>query len=208
MAKMLEMVCHANECRSKLAEAIANKYIQENNIQNILISSSGIYVDAIKQRKAPLDFLIQTVYKGIGNRIYTPEEIKEIEEAMLKGILPVLGEYAEKAAKMLMNRERQNRDYHARKNGLLIEGPSIQTIMRPDLTAIVCMDEYVKNGVSKIYSGTELRPQIDVLGNYISTTPVEIPHTLGVSDKEFAVLFQRMKEYIPRIIETFLKESK
>jgi len=207
MAIKLEMVCHANECRSKLAEAIANKYVQEHNINDIQISSSGIYVDAIKQRKVPLDFIIHTVYKGINNGIYSPKELQEIEEAISKDTVPILGEYAERAAKTLSIEERKNRDHHVHKNRLVLTNTANQTIITSDLIAIVCMDDYVKAGVFKIYSCIDSKPSIDTLGNYIGASPAEIPHTLGISKKEFAELYERMQDYVPRTIEKFLNKD-
>lgn len=206
MHNSLEMSCHANECRSKLAEAIAKDYIEKHKL-DVTISSSGVYVDAIRQRKVPFAFMVAMAEQGLQKDIYSPQEIQTMEKAITEKDLPTLGKYVQKTVNLLVPEERAHRDYFAKKEGLTLSSGKQQTIVRPKTTAIICMDNLTKEEATNIYATENRKISIDVVGKYINALSAEIPTTTRLTKKEFEHVFERIKTYVPQTIETILNNT-
>lgn len=204
MQTEIEMSCHANECRSKLAEAVGKRYVHEQSLRNVFITSSGVYVNAIAQRQVPFDFMIAMTEQGLKQDIYTRKDIEGIEVAIKEGNTPALGRYVQQAVNILAPLERANRDYFAQKDRLEITTDRKQTITKPITAAIICMDDITTREARHIYAAADRKISIDTVGKYINEQFAEIPMTIGLAKESFAEAYEQIRTYIPQTIDVIL----
>ena len=197
--KLIEMVCTGNTGRSPVAELIAHNYLSGSGLLDEYgACSSGTRV-SVKVGEGPKSNIFSRFVKLAQQRdIYSVKDRKEVSNALEEGDVQALRCYFTQAIDRFTQEEIEHRaealPYFGIK-GDVKEKPE-QTIVKPNLLAILTMDERNKKLVEKIYESSDYDPNVDVLSRVATgNSKAELPNAFGKGrDVYFAGIEQLIRE--------------
>ena len=206
--KDIEFVCRGNSRRSRLCESFARAYVDRNDIESIAISSSGVNVGFVNTNT--IDSLISR-YDVFAEMFLEAGFVSRSENRDIKG-----GKETRLVVRKLLNRikehEREVRVRVLSDLGLseYLDDPegvnqylNKQTIVRPESDLVLPVSEGVRKEVVQIYSQSDIKPHIELLGKYVG---VEVDYADNTFDYEVLVdAGIKMKEVVDKAMEKYLK---
>jgi len=210
MVKLIEMVCTGNNGRSPVAELLAQNYLAQLGADwEYSAISSGTQVSEIASGKFSLGLMRQVIGTGVERRIYAPENLLEIREALEREDTAALKPYFDTAVNMFRAEELVNRTKVLREFGIpgLPKITKDQTVVRPDVIAIFPVDRNNKSKVIAIYQQADAKPLIEVLSAYATDRPEEeITNTFGRGEEFYRQVVRRMVFEVPVAIDRAINE--
>lgn len=172
------MVCSGNRGRSPVAELVAREHLQRIGALGEYDSiSSGTMVNSGEGGAVSADVAKPIARLGIENGLFSGEELRELNEALVSGNDSVLAKYFRRALAKFAADEEDYRRTVLPEFGLdikKIKGTSEQIVPRSDCVAVLTMDQRNYPLVQRVYESAGYTPTIDVMSRLAT----------GVSDAE------------------------
>jgi protein-tyrosine-phosphatase len=199
--KLIEMVCTGNNGRSPVAELLARNYLVTVGAGKDYDSiSSGTMVSQIMGGRIPMLVMQSTIELALEREgVYSPGERSEVRSVLISGFKGAIKAYFQRAADHFVAEEVAHRTEILDSFG--IEGSlkecRNQTIVRPDVIAVLSMDRKNDEKVIEIYRDSKDDAKIIDVMSRIAT---------GVRNAEIPNAFGQGKEVYTQMIEKLVKE--
>lgn len=201
MAKLIEMICTGNRGRSPVAELIARNHLKSVGAYGDYDSiSSGTLVDTIESGDYTMESMKPIIDIALQRPLYSPDEIKELEEALRQGNTPVVRRYFDNALGLFDREEVENRAEVLPLLGIQgeIKSTRYQTVARPDTVAVFPIDRKNYSIVKELYEKSDYSPVVDVLSKYATGNPdAELKNTFGKGKEVYRKGVEQMLEEVP-----------
>lgn len=206
--KIIETVCTGNHGRSPVAELIGRNYLREIcAIGEYEAASSGTSVDAIKTSEVKTASMIRIIEIGKQREFYSPNELREIDDAIKEGDDAKLKHFYQITADIFEKEEHDNRAEALRYFGIegVIKANSEQTIPKPDAIAVLSMAERNNDQVKIIYENSGYTPIIDVLSKFATgDRNAELPDAFGKPKDAYFEVVEALLEHVPMAIDRLI----
>src|SRR3989344_8155634 len=204
MARLIEMVCTGNQGRSPVAELIARNHLKSIGAYGDYDSiSSGTLVDTIESGNHTMGSMRLVIDIAAQRSLYSPEETRELEDALRQGNTPVVRKYFDNAIGLFDKEEVENRAEILPLLGIQGEVKTTrnQTVARPDTIAVFSIDKRNYTIVEGLYENSSYSPVIDVLSRYATGNPdAELKNTFGKGKEAYRKGVEQMLEEVSVVV--------
>lgn len=196
--KHIEFICSGNLCRSIVAEAIAKKYLADNKLSGVCVSSSGALVDTLDSLYKNGSTILDSIPNFI-NELYNQDKIGKYQRIMINRIFEYIRRKM-KPEKLLSDLEHNIKASTYRVQNFLVKNGvkqfkrlREQTVIS-DVDVILTMSEDNIKQIKKIYDDSPCSPQILLLPEFCDDPVHEFRDPLMVEEAEFYAICDKIKE--------------
>ncbi|GEM_PF-4793346 len=195
--KNIEFICSGNFCRSIVAEAIALKYLHDNNIKDVNVYSSGVLVNTLDNLYKNGSDILDSIPNFI-NELYNQDKIGKYQRIMIQKLFDYIKRKID--AKKIMKELGKNIDSSHKRVGHFLAKNGIksykhikeQTIARNSDLILTMSDDNLK-GIKRIYADSGFHPDIYLLTEFGGLNQKEIKDPLMTDEHEFFEISEIVK---------------
>ncbi|NQU99087.1 hypothetical protein HQ533_06530 [Candidatus Woesearchaeota archaeon] len=202
-----EWTCTGNSGRSEPSRIASLNDFKAKGLQNLFFAiSSGTKVNQIMSGFAPsMDYMKETIDQALKRddlHIYTPLQKEDLAAAIVSNNSGQVAAFYSLAVKAFVNEEHALRDEMLVRFGIGthedLKGVQEQTIVRPEVIAIVGMAQENLDVIEKIYDGAETKPKV--------MTTFNIENTFGKGRQAYENCIAQLVEKIPKFQDTVIEQ--
>jgi len=210
MKKLIEAVCIGNNGRSPPAEAVAKRYLKvigkDNEYDAI---SSGTRVSCTETGGRAIEYMRPYIELAlVRGDVFNRQEKSDLEQALAANDPQAVGVHFSKLVQAFIAEERNYRAEACTKYGLEgVKEARDQTVVNPNVVAIMTMDKKALEGVQQIYKDATHQPIIAVVSNLAGSQYDEIQNSFGRGKQAYFNSFEQILQEVPKAIDNILART-